>query len=209
MRNDAHAPPATDAIGSLVAGVAERGYAVVPAFLPSGAIVALRRRAEAAFAAQRMRPAAVGRAGARVHDVALRGDAIVWLDDIEADPAEDALRAALEDLRRRANEAMFLGLLDFEGHYARYPEGARYARHRDRFRDQDTRVLSFVLYLNEDWSPTMGGALRLHVDDACEHDVVPDAGTAVAFMAERFEHEVLPATRPRWSFTGWFRRRAW
>jgi SM-20-related protein len=205
---DAQALLATDAIASLVEGVAERGYAVVPAFLPAPSIAALRRRAEAAFAARRMQPAAIGRAGARIHDPALRGDAILWLDDAERDPMEDALRAVLEDLRRRVNEATFLGLFDFEGHYARYPEGARYARHRDRFRDFDTRVLSFVLYLNDDWPPAAGGALRLFVDDDRAHDVLPEAGTAVAFLAERFEHEVLPATRPRWSFTGWFRRRA-
>ena len=29
----------------------------------------------------------------------------------------------------------------------------------------------------------------------------------VAFQSERFEHEVLPATRERLSFTGWYRRR--
>ena len=32
-------------------------------------------------------------------------------------------------------------------------------------------------------------------------------GRLVAFLSDRFEHEVLPATRERMSFTGWFRRR--
>ena len=32
-------------------------------------------------------------------------------------------------------------------------------------------------------------------------------GTLVCFLSERFEHEVLPATRSRWSLTGWFRSR--
>jgi SM-20-related protein len=28
------------------------------------------------------------------------------------------------------------------------------------------------------------------------------------FLADRFAHEVLPATRERFTLTGWFRRRA-
>jgi SM-20-related protein len=28
------------------------------------------------------------------------------------------------------------------------------------------------------------------------------------FLADAFIHEVLPATQPRWSLTGWFRRKA-
>jgi hypothetical protein len=31
----------------------------------------------------------------------------------------------------------------------------------------------------------------------------------VAFVSDRFEHEVLPGRRERMSFTGWFRRRRW
>jgi len=37
--------------------------------------------------------------------------------------------------------------------------------------------------------------------------LLPEAGTFVAFLAERFPHEVLPARRPRLALTGWFRRR--
>jgi SM-20-related protein len=196
-----------DRVAALVAGVADCGYAIVPDFLAAAATAALRARAQAAFAAQRMQPAAVGRADARVRDASVRGDAIAWLDDAPTEAAERALLATLDDIRRAVNAALFLGLFDFEGHYARYPEGACYARHRDRFRDQDTRTLSFVLYLNERWPEDAGGALRLYVDDAHSIDVVPREGSAVAFLADRFEHEVLPATCPRWSFTGWFRRR--
>jgi SM-20-related protein len=37
--------------------------------------------------------------------------------------------------------------------------------------------------------------------------VSPCAPTLVAFLSERFEHEVLPARRERLSLTGWFGRR--
>jgi SM-20-related protein len=34
-------------------------------------------------------------------------------------------------------------------------------------------------------------------------DVLPQAGRLVCFRSEQIEHEVLPATRPRFSITGW------
>jgi hypothetical protein len=37
---------------------------------------------------------------------------------------------------------------------------------------------------------------------------MPVGGRLVAFVSERFEHEVLPGRRERMSFTGWFRRRS-
>jgi SM-20-related protein len=63
-----------------------------------------------------------------------------------------------------------------------------------------------VLYLNEGWTAEDGGALRLHLPGG-PRDVLPSAARLVAFLSERFEHEVLPAQRERLSLTGWFRRR--
>ena len=108
--------------------------------------------------------------------------------------------------RRRSTGAFFLGLDSFEGHYALYPPGACYRRHRDRFRDDDARVISCALYLNDDWSVADGGALRMHLPDG-PHDIVPAGGAFVCFIAEHFEHEVLPSARERLAVSGWFRRR--
>ena len=65
-----------------------------------------------------------------------------------------------------------------------------------------------VLYLNDGWQPSDGGALRLHLDDGGTLDVAPAGGTLVAFLSEAFEHALRPATRTRRALTGWFRRRA-
>jgi SM-20-related protein len=35
--------------------------------------------------------------------------------------------------------------------------------------------------------------------------VVPQMGTLVVFLSERFPHEVLPAHADRYSIAGWFR----
>jgi SM-20-related protein len=34
-------------------------------------------------------------------------------------------------------------------------------------------------------------------------DILPQAGKLVCFRSDQIEHEVLPATRPRMSITGW------
>ena len=103
------------------------------------------------------------------------------------------------------NRRLFLGIDEVEAHYAAYPVGAFYARHRDRFRDSDARVVSVVTYLNPDWSDKDGGALRIVLDDG-DIDIVPDTGSIV-FLSE-LEHEVLPAARERFSIAAWMRRRA-
>lgn len=188
--------------------VAREGYAIVPGWLDMAMLAALRGRLLAHERAGELRPAEVGRGRGRVGRSDIRGDRILWLGSEANDAAEAGLRARLEALRLAINRETMLGLFDFEGHYAVYPPGAAYARHRDRFRDDDRRVVSCVAYLNEAWSADDGGALRLHLDDGIFRDVSPMGGTLVIFLSDRFEHEVLPASRPRMTITGWFRRRA-
>ena len=114
--------------------------------------------------------------------------------------------AFADQLRPALNRRLLLGLQSFEAHYALYPPGAGYLRHRDRFRDDDARVLSFVGYLNPQWPMDAGGELRLFVDDRIV-DVVPRLGRCVLFLSADIEHEVRPARQPRYSIAGWFRRR--
>jgi SM-20-related protein len=192
---------------ALLAGIGARGYAEVRDASPAAVIAPLRQRALALNAAGALRPAAVGRARSRREHAALRGDRIAWLDDQPRNSAEQAALALFEDVRRAGNLELLLGLFSFESHYAFYPPGASYARHRDRFRDDDRRVLSCVLYLNDGWTRAEGGALRLHLKGSPPHDVLPEGGTLVAFLSAEFEHEVLPATRDRLALTGWLLQR--
>jgi len=196
-----------DAIAVLVAGVEAHGYAVVRNLLPAAVIAGLRRRVLSLDNAGALTQAGIGRGNARRERAEIRGDRIHWLDDSPQGRAETAAFVLLRDLRSECNRALLLGLFEFEGHYALYPAGASYGRHRDRFADDDARVLSCVLYLNDGWRADEGGALRLYVGGAAALDVVPAGGTLVVFLADAFDHEVLPATRPRLALTGWFRRR--
>ena len=131
-----------------------------------------------------------------------------WIDPATATRAEQALLARLERLRVALNRSLQLGAFDLELQWALYPPGAHYARHLDAFRGDRAQVVSLVLYLNEAWQPCDGGALRLHLGADTQRDVAPLAGTLVAFLSDRFEHEVLPANRERFSLAGWLRRRA-
>jgi SM-20-related protein len=69
--------------------------------------------------------------------------------------------------------------------------------------------VTILLYLNPDWRSEHGGVMQIY-DPENESNVLarvePRAGTFVAFLAERFPHEVLTAKHERLSLTGWWRR---
>ena len=193
---------------NVVEMIAAQGYAIAPDFIDLATVAALRATSLRFDDAGLLRPAAVGRGPARIERNDIRGDRIRWLDDDGADDAgERALRTTLEALRVVANRKLNLGLFELEAHYAIYAVGTHYARHVDRFRDDDARVLSIVLYLNDRWRTEDGGALRIYLPANRSIDVLPQGGTLVAFLSDRFAHEVLVTGRRRISISGWFRRR--
>ena len=201
----------TSAIDRICAAIANEGCAIEADFLPQATVAALADEAHAQDAAGEFHAAGVGRGAARVQRSDIRGDRILWLDQGSASAVRQPFWQALDALRAALNEKLLLGLFSFEAHYALYPPGAFYRRHRDQFRGgagpSDIRVISCAMYLNENWALANGGALRIY-DGERVHDVMPAAGTLVCFLSDRFEHEVLPATRERLALTGWFRRRA-
>jgi SM-20-related protein len=183
---------------------------VVPDFLAREPVTVLRDEGARRRAAGEFHAATVGRAGSAEHDASVRGDSICWLGVDAATAPESALIAQLHALSVALNGALFLGITEVEAHYACYPPGAGYLRHVDRFRDDAARVISLVLYLNDDWRDGDGGALRIYAtrdatEPACE--LAPRGGTLVAMRSEAIAHEVLPANAERWSIAGWLRRR--
>lgn len=153
-----------------------------------------------------LRPAKVGRGAGERRAPEVRGDFISWLETPEKD-VEQQLVARLDALRWEINRALMAGIEDFQGHFALYPSGAAYARHFDRLVGSDVRAISAALYLNDGWTAEDGGCFRIYTGGGRSEDVLPQGGRLVAFLSDRFEHEVLPARRERLSFTGWFRRR--
>ncbi|MEO9330946.1 2OG-Fe(II) oxygenase [Ectopseudomonas guguanensis] len=191
---------------SLVDDLASQGWSQQRLFAPQALTRELAAECHARARSGALSAAGVGRGAALQVQEGVRGDRIQWLEPGQS-AACDRYLALMDALRQALNRALFLGLEDFECHFACYAPGAFYQRHVDRFRDDDRRTVSAVFYLNENWQAEQGGALRLYLADEREHDVLPEAGTLALFMSDAMPHEVLPASRERLSLTGWFRRR--
>lgn len=190
--------------------IANQGYVIVPGFLPDDFIHALRDEALALHEAGRLKRATVGKAENNQLDNKVRGDLIHWLEHTQASPVQREFSTVMETLRESLNRHLFLGLFELENHFAIYPPGAIYNKHLDQFRGNEERQVTCILYLNEGWKAEYGGQLRLYLDGKEPEpyiDTVPLGGTLVAFLSGRFWHEVLPASQPRISLTGWFRKR--
>ena len=185
--------------------ITRRGWVAINDLFKPSLLHALFQEACAHAVSQSLSPAFVGRKETKTIS-SLRGDATLWLDDPRCGIASKTFLDALDILRKNLNHSLLLGLESVEAHYALYPPGAGYALHRDRFRDDDARVLSLVCYLNADWPDNAGGELRLHLADG-HHDISPQMGTSIIFLSEEIEHEVLPATQTRYSIAAWFRQR--
>jgi len=192
---------------SIIDDLAERGWSVQRAFLPSHETLRLAEECRRREAEGDMVPAAVGRGEGQLVHEGIRGDHILWLEPGQS-AASDLYLQLMDGLRQQLNRELYLGLEEFECHFAVYPPGAFYKTHLDRFRDDDSRCVTAVFYLNPDWQPEHGGALRLYLGEAASQDVAPLAGTLAVFMSGDFPHEVLPTAVDRQSVTGWFRRRA-
>ncbi len=137
----------------------------------------------------------------------LRGDSTHWFATGAMSAPQQMFTDRIDALRIALNRELMLSLVECEAHYAVYRPGAGYARHLDRLRDDDARVISAVFYLNHGWREEDGGALRLYLGGGAWHDIYPQAGVLALFLSARFEHEVLPATRDRMSIAGWLRQR--
>ncbi len=186
--------------------LAEHGWSLQTHFLDPTLTLELAEECRNRAAAGLLVQAGIGRSALAVISEGVRGDHIQWLDAGQS-AACDQYLAVMDALRQALNRELFMGLEDFESHFALYPPGAFYKKHLDRFRDDDRRAVSVVFYLNDDWQAEQGGALRLHLADGRHHDVLPEAGSLLVFLSAQMPHEVLPTHRERLSLTGWLRRR--
>lgn len=191
---------------NIVDDLAERGWSLQPLFTPQTLTLELAEECRRRAAGGALAPAGIGRGSAQAVREGIRGDHIEWLEAGQS-PVCDRYLGLLDELRQALNRGLYLGLEDYESHFALYPPGAFYQKHLDRFRDDDRRAVSAVLYLNPDWQAEQGGALRLYLADGSTRDVLPEAGSLLVFLSADMPHEVLPASRERLSLTGWFRRR--
>jgi SM-20-related protein len=196
---------------TVLEAIGTQGFAVVDDFLPDATVQALHQQAKSLQCDGSLHQAGVGKGADKLVLNKLRGDSIYWLDNDTDSAAQSNYLARMEQLRAGFNQHFFMGLFEFETHFAIYPPGGVYHKHLDQFKGQHERQISAILYLNQDWQKDDGGKLRLYLNgttDDTHMDIMPVGGRLVLFLSAKFLHEVLPAKRERISLTGWFRTRS-
>lgn len=193
--------------------IEEHGFCVVDHFLAETTVSELANETLSLKEAAIMHEAGIGREHLTINKN-IRGDSIYWLSNTAETGAQKIYFEQMEKLRLCLNEYFYLGLFALESHLAIYPVGAVYRKHLDCFAtsnpQQPQRKITCIVYLNQDWHDEDGGQLRLYLNEpdkmtgASSLDISPIGGRAVIFLSDTFLHEVLPATKPRKSITGWF-----
>lgn len=204
-------PPALapEALPELVDALVHQGWYVGDGVLDAALCHELYRELMTRADHDALAAAGIGRGTEHVLRRDIRGDAIHWLDRTSL--AQRRYLAAMGTLQQALNRALFLGLFEYEAHFAHYPPGAFYQKHVDSFRGRANRVVSTVGYLNPEWPADAGGEMVIFAAEAPEREVArvrPQAGTFACFLAETVPHEVLPTRQSRASIAGWFRRNA-
>jgi SM-20-related protein len=196
-------------LDSLADGLSDHGWLSVDAgpFLGDALLLSLCEEVQVLDRNDALRAARIGRGQDKTRDRSVRRDKIAWLQGESA--AQTELFQAFETIRCGLNQRLFLGLKRFEAHYATYHPGDFYRKHVDSFHGRASRVVSVVLYLNENWQAADGGTLQVFNRDSdleiCGH-ITPELGRMAVFMSEEIPHEVLPANRTRYSVACWFRQ---
>lgn len=187
--------------------LATQGWCVLRDYFSPEILIALGTRLDHLRDEAALTPAGIGRGADNTEDEAIRRDITRWMERNSHD-SEALLLNEMEELRQALNRRLMLGLFFYEAHFALYESGAFYKRHLDSFRGRRNRLISTVLYLNEDWKEEDGGLLALYTDENAPAPfarVLPERGTFVLFLSEDIPHEVQAAFRPRRSIAGWFR----
>ena len=157
-----------------------------------------------ANALTKLKQAGISASSSKHIDSRRRRDKTKWLEDDGSIQSE--FLSFSSDLQAYLNRSLYLGLNDYESHFAVYEKGDFYETHLDAFKNSKNRVVTTVYYLNKEWSQEDGGELVVYDEEnKFLTKVMPKANTLVVFLSEKFPHEVLPAKRTRYSIAGWFR----
>ena len=174
-------------------------------FLALPLATSLQRDLEQLYADGMMQQAGIGNSAIQDPLQKLRGDKIYWLDKKSRNTDQLEFLDLVDQLIDHLNRTCYTGINACEFHYAFYEIGSFYKRHKDQFKNDTDRKYSLVSYLNNDWLNTDGGELVVYQDSGLQK-IKPAICRAVFFQSNEMEHEVVVATRPRMSITGWLKR---
>lgn len=184
----------------LIDALITQGYFIWDDFLESEEVLRLRDAIP-----EKWKEARIGRNDDLIKVERIRSDKIQWLQAGKSQAVDEYL-AKMEEIRLAVNRYLYLGLFEYEAHFAKYEQGDFYQKHLDSFRGQENSKLTTVFYLNDTWQEGNGGELVMY-DLQVQHlqTVQPKGGRLVVFLSEQFPHEVLTSHVDRFSIAGWFR----
>ena len=182
----------------------EEKVGIAEHFLNEALANGLKANLIALFAENKLQAAGTGNNATAGYDAAFRGDHIYWLDRSHNDIHENSFFDLMDRFVKYLNETCYTGISSYEFHYTLYEKGTFYKKHMDRFRDDDSRKFSMIMYLNAAWEEKDGGQLCIHHAGRIQ-TIAPTSGKIVFFKSNEMEHEVLPANKARMSITGWLR----
>lgn len=182
--------------------MAQHDYVVIRDFLPLSVYEKLKSYLNEKLDEQMFEQAGIGALADNHVITRIRGDETFWLDR-ERDRGEiHEFYELVEEMIAYFNRLCYMSLSGFEFHFAHYPKGTFYKRHVDQFRDRSNRLITFILYFNDDWKRGDGGELVIYREKE-DIKVDPTGNSAVLFRTEGLEHEVLLSSESRFSLTGW------
>jgi SM-20-related protein len=164
----------------------------------------LKKNLTTLFAENKMQIGGTGNNALVDHNNLIRGDSIHWLDRAHNDPHENRFFDLMDRFIKYLNEQCYTGINSYEFHYTLYTPGTFYKKHIDRFRNNDSRKFSMIMYLNTGWIPEDGGELCIHHEEGLQL-ISPANGKVVFFRSNELEHEVLMTHKNRMSITGWLK----
>ena len=187
-------------MNQLIDALSTHGYFVWDDFLTHEEVVALRD-----CIPENWKKARIGRNDEVTRELSIRSDKIQWVHRDMGEPTSQFLDK-MEQIRLAANQAFFLGLFEYEAHFAKYEKGDFYKKHLDCFKGNENRRLTTVFYMNDEWSEEDAGELVIYdLQDNHIATIPPKSGRLFAFLSRQFPHEVLLINTERFSIAGWFR----
>lgn len=181
------------------------GFHIIDNFLDHHHYHALRTTIHTVHNNGYFRDAKIGHQAGAAHNARIRKDQIYWLDQTTDEQATLAYFGAVNKICTALNRALFLGLVEYEAHFAVYNPGTFYKKHVDQFATTKARRISCVYYLNDTWREADGGELILY--DKTEQlltTVQPLANRFICFNSD-LPHEVCTTHQMRYSISGWLK----
>jgi SM-20-related protein len=181
--------------------LAQQNYVLLDPALPQACTKELFCYAQEVHRHGQFHLARVGQGAKKTRRQSIRSDEIAWVQDWSSPSLQPAFKL-LENIQAELRSFLFLPIKRYESHFAHYPKGSFYKRHRDQHRLNPSRLISCVLYLSP-WCQQNKGELVLYQSGESLR-VEPKQGQMILFRSE-LEHEVLLTHAPRWTLTTWFR----